>query len=48
MHVIPIGDMADLDFANASTDPDPAELDRAAAALRAALRDHGHDEFVVD
>jgi histidine triad (HIT) family protein len=46
IHVIPIGDMADLDFANAATSVDADELDQVAATLRATLRDHGHDEFV--
>ena len=38
LHVVPIRGVHDLDFANAQTDPDPADLDDAAATLRAALR----------
>lgn len=37
VHVIPITSMAQLDFANADTDPDQAELDDQQAALRAAI-----------
>jgi histidine triad (HIT) family protein len=39
LHVVPIGGMADLDFANVDTDPDPASLDDAAERIRVAL-DH--------
>ena len=42
LHVIPIGGEADLHLSNArSVDPD--ELERNAAALRAALREQGAD-----
>jgi histidine triad (HIT) family protein len=41
LHVVPIDGMADLDFGNVDPDPDPAALDGAADALRAALRDAG-------
>jgi histidine triad (HIT) family protein len=37
LHLIPIRGMADLDFANAELEPDPAALDDAAARLIAAL-----------
>jgi histidine triad (HIT) family protein len=37
VHLLPIDELADLDFARAQQDPDPAELDSAAAAIRAAL-----------
>jgi len=37
LHLVPIRGMADLDFANAQLDPDPAALDDAAARLIAAL-----------
>ena len=37
LHLVPIRDMADLNFANATLDPDPAALDDAAARLIAAL-----------
>lgn len=36
LHVIPIDDMSDLDFARA-TDGDPHELDAVAAGIRSAL-----------
>jgi histidine triad (HIT) family protein len=41
LHVVPIDREVDLDFANAARDPDPAALDQAADALRAALRAAG-------
>jgi histidine triad (HIT) family protein len=41
LHVVPIRGVHDLDFANAVRDPDPAALDAAADALRAALDDAG-------
>ena len=41
LHVVPIDGMADLDFGNADSNPDPGALDGAADALRAALRDAG-------
>ncbi len=41
LHVVPIWSVQDLDFANAASDPDPADLDRAAEAIRAALREAG-------
>ena len=44
VHVIPTRSMADFDFANAATDPDPSGLDDAAERLRTALRAAGHDE----
>lgn len=44
LHVVPTATMADLDFANAALDPDPASLDSAAAALRSALRALGHSD----
>lgn len=37
LHVVPIWGVADLDFANAEANPDPAALAAAAAGLRAAL-----------
>jgi histidine triad (HIT) family protein len=37
LHVLPIGSMAHLDFANASTTPDFADISAAAAALRREL-----------
>lgn len=47
LHVVPFARMADLDFANADPNPDPAELDRAADTIRAALREFGHDAEVA-
>lgn len=47
LHLIPIDSEADLSFAKADHDPDPAGLDAAADRLRAALRDHGHGERVA-
>jgi histidine triad (HIT) family protein len=48
VHVLPIQGMSDLDFRNAASTVDDDEQDGIAAALRSTLRDHGHDEFVVD
>jgi histidine triad (HIT) family protein len=39
IHLVPIGGVHDLDFANADTSPDPAQLDDAAERIRAALGD---------
>jgi histidine triad (HIT) family protein len=44
LHVLPIDDVHDLDFANADPHPDPAALDEAAAAVRGALREMGRAE----
>lgn len=44
LHVIPIDRMSQLEFANANTDPDQAELDRQQVSLRAALTEAGHSE----
>jgi len=41
LHVLPIDSEADLSFARADHDPDPAMLDTAVDRLRAALRDLG-------
>jgi histidine triad (HIT) family protein len=46
MHLIPIDTEADLSFARADHDPDPAALDDAAERLRAALREAGHGDVV--
>jgi histidine triad (HIT) family protein len=37
LHVVPISDVHDLDFANADQDPSPEMLDRAQADLSAAI-----------
>lgn len=44
LHVIPINNMGDLDFANAAATVDPAALDRVALDLRAELSRAGHPE----
>ncbi len=41
IHLVPIRDVHDLDFANADPSPDPADLDRAADAIRQSLRNSG-------
>lgn len=46
LHVVPIDGVHDLDFANASTDPDPDEMDAARDAIVDALRAAGHDPGV--
>lgn len=42
LHVLPIAAEADLSFARADHNPDPARLDAAAESLRTALRNIGH------
>lgn len=42
LHVVPMETLADIDLSLAEPAPDPAALDAAAAALRAALSDLGH------
>ncbi len=44
LHVIPIRGMPDLDLANSSRKPDPAELVRAAEKLRSALEELGYPQ----
>ena len=44
LHVVPLESMAQLDFANANTNPDQGELDDALTRLRDALRGAGHSE----
>jgi diadenosine tetraphosphate (Ap4A) HIT family hydrolase len=46
LHVIPLWQMADLDFARADHRPQPADMDDAAERLRAALRKLGHSAEV--
>lgn len=43
LHVLPITSEADIDFRKANSSADPAELDQAAAALRAALGAEGSE-----
>lgn len=44
LHLIPIRSLADLNFANQDTNPKPADLDRAADTIRAALRRLGYQQ----
>ena len=46
LHVFPSWGIDDFDFDNVDHDPDPAELDTAATALRKALRAAGHGTHV--
>jgi histidine triad (HIT) family protein len=41
LHVVPFDSVRELSFANADSDPPPGSLDRAAAAIRAALIELG-------
>ena len=42
IHVVPTDNMSQLSFANAAASVDPDELERAAEAIRAQLREMGH------
>jgi histidine triad (HIT) family protein len=44
LHLVPIQAAHDLDFANQDPNPDPDDLDRAAASIRSALRSLGYRE----
>ena len=44
VHVVPMHSMAELDFANADTDPDQARLDAGLSELRDALAAAGYSE----
>ena len=44
IHVVPIRGMHDLDFGNQDPNPDPDEMDRAAASIRRELRSLGFAE----
>jgi len=44
VHLVPIADLGDLDFARQDRNPDPRAMDDAAARLRAALRALGYAE----
>lgn len=44
VHLVPISDLHDLDFANQELTPDPVALDHAADTIRAALRSLGYTE----
>lgn len=41
IHLVPMNDLHDLDFANADTNPDATQLDETAVLLRQSLRDTG-------
>jgi diadenosine tetraphosphate (Ap4A) HIT family hydrolase len=47
VHVLQLHDMGGLDFARAQADPDPDEMDRAAEAIRSAMRELGYTDHVV-
>ncbi|MBI3267992.1 MAG: HIT family protein [Planctomycetes bacterium] len=42
LHLVPFNALTDLDFRNQEKNPAPADLDRAAATIRAALRELGY------
>lgn len=44
LHVVPLDEMPDLDFANANTNAKPEELAAAAQKIRAVLQAAGHKE----
>lgn len=44
MHVFPVHSLVDFDFGRADKSPIPSEQDRAAQAIRDALRAAGHSE----
>ena len=46
LHLVPIHELRDLDFARAEKSPSAAAMDETAAKLRAALRAAGHREVV--
>lgn len=46
IHLVPIVALHDMDFDNAAQDPDPAELDRTADAIRRELTELGFEEVV--
>lgn len=41
IHLVPMDGVHDLDFANADTNPDPADLDEAHETIRTALKEMG-------
>lgn len=46
LHLFPAHGLENFDFRTADPNPDPAELDKNADALRGALRDAGHGDQV--
>jgi histidine triad (HIT) family protein len=47
LHLVPMDDIHDLDFARQDLSPDPKALDRAAEAIRATLLDLGFEKEVA-
>jgi histidine triad (HIT) family protein len=47
LHLVPMDDIHDLDFARQDPNPDPKALDRAAERIRATLRDLGFEKEVA-
>ncbi len=47
IHVIPTNDMSELSFANAAAHVGRDDLERAAGAIRSALRELGHTDHVT-
>jgi histidine triad (HIT) family protein len=47
LHLVPVSGLGDFDFARADRSPDPTAMDRAAEAIRAALRALGHPEVAA-
>ncbi|MDY6055638.1 HIT family protein [Micrococcus sp.] len=48
LHVWPSDSMADYDMDQVDDSPEPAEMDRAAAKIRAGLREDGHSAHVPE
>ena len=48
LHVVPMDDVGDLDFAKADPDPDDTAMDEAAGAVRSALRSRGASAVPAD
>jgi histidine triad (HIT) family protein len=48
VHLVPFNSVAELNFANADPNPDPAALDDVAERIRAGLREDGHEGSVPD
>jgi len=47
VHLVPIHDLQDLDFAGAEQNPDPERLDRNAERIRVALRRLGYSQVAT-
>jgi len=47
LHLVPIHEMRDVNFARAAQSVDPADLERAAETIRAQLRAQGHPQASV-